>query len=144
MAVKIVLAGLLILTCALSSATDQSLPSISAGIREEATMGNRSSAGRPLPLAGHWNLGEAVNGFSPSYQMKMIEQGHYLLPSFLMPKIQANPEDPHWISYYQAPFKRAAELKLPIALIGTQWEAPLSVEDQYVNLPPDQNPNVGT
>jgi hypothetical protein len=27
-------------------------------------------------------------------------------------------------------------------LIGTQWEVNLSVEDRYLNLPPDQNPNV--
>src|SRR5262245_38764317 len=111
-------------------------------IREEALRANDSSVGRPLPLAGHWNLGQEKNGFSPSYQMKMIEQGHYLLPWFLMPDVNANPQDPRWISYYEAPIKRAAELKLPVALVSTQWEAMLSVDDKYVNLPPDQNPNV--
>ncbi len=125
-------------------AKDQTLLSISARIREEALLENRSEAGRPLPLAGHWNLGEAKKGFSPGYQMKMIEQGHHLLPWFLMPNIKANPEDPRWISYYEAPIKRAAELRLPITLIGTQWEAMLSVDEKYVNLPPEKNPNVVT
>src|SRR5262245_59478875 len=119
MIMKIVLAWLLILTLLLPTATGQGPASITARIREEATMENRNRGGRPLPLAGHWNLGEVANGFSPSYQIKLIEQGHYLLPSFLMPKIHANPEDPHWIGYYQAPIRRAGELKLPIALIGT-------------------------
>jgi hypothetical protein len=142
MAMKIAFAWLLILSLPLTAATRQTPASISAEIREDATAPNRGGAGRPLPLAGHWNLGEVANGFSPDYQMKMIEKGHYLLPAFLMPKIKANPEDPHWIGYYQASIKRAAELKLPIALIGTQWEVNLSVEDRYLNLPPDQNPNV--
>lgn len=120
----------------------QAPPAVVTGIREEALRSNESNVGRPLPLAGHWNLGEAKNGFSPAYQMRMIEQGHYLLPWFLMPKVTFNPDDPHWIGYYEASIKRAARLKMPIALIGTQWEAMLSVEDSYVNLPPDQNPNV--
>ncbi len=116
--------------------------SVVEGIRAEATRKNTSSVGRPLPLAGHWNLGQAKDGFSPDYQMKMIEQGHHLLPWFLMPDPAANPEDPRWIAYYEEAIKRAAEMKLPIALVSTQWEALLSVDDQYLNLPPDRNPNV--
>jgi len=118
--------------------------SVAADIREEALRANSSDVGRPLPLAGHWNLGQEKNGFSPDYQMKMIERGHHLLPWFLLPDGAVNPEDPRWISYYEAPIKRAAELKLPIALVSTQWEMILSVDDHYFSLPPDRNPNVVT
>src|SRR5262245_20226874 len=103
-----------------SATRAQSLSSIVAEIREEALRANSSDTGRPLPLAGHWNLGQEKNGFSPSYQMKLIECGHHLLPWFLLPEVVSNPEDPRWIDYYEAPIKRAAELKLPIALVGTQ------------------------
>lgn len=120
----------------------QTPSAVATGIREEALRSNESNLGRPLPLAGHWNLGEAKNGFGPAYQMKMIERGHYLLPWFLMPNANANPDDPRWISYYEASIKRAAQLQAPIALIGTQWEVMLSVDDDYVNLAPDRNPNV--
>src|SRR5262245_3125204 len=113
-------------------------------IREEALRANSSDAGRPLPLAGHWNLGQEKNGFSPGYQMKMIERGHHLLPWFALPDVIANPEDPRWVSYYEAPIKRAAELKLPIALVSTQWEMTLTVDNNYFSLPPDRNPNVVT
>jgi hypothetical protein len=112
------------------------------GIRLEATRRNNSPVGRPLPLAGHWNLGEGRDGFEPAYQLKLIGQGHHLLPWFLMPNPNARPDDPRWITYYEDAIKRAAELRLPIALVGTQWESLLSVEDEFVNLPQGQNPNV--
>jgi hypothetical protein len=112
------------------------------GIRQEAMRPNDGPAGRPLPLAAHWNLGEAKDGFDPEYQLKLIASGHHLLPWFVMPKPTVNPEDPHWIAYYETAIKRAAELRLPIALVGTQWESLLSVERDYVDLPGNQNPNV--
>lgn len=133
---------LIILLC--STATMAQDPSRTVkSIREEAT---RSGAGadRPLPLAGHWNLGEGRDGFSPAYQMKMIERGHRLLPWFLMPNVHANPEDPRWREYYEGPMRHAAQLGLPLSLISTQWEAMLSVDREYLELPPDQNPNVVT
>src|SRR5262245_37487258 len=98
----------------------------------------------PLPLAAHWNLGQSSDGFSPAYQMKMIGQGHFLLPWFLMPEINADPVDPRWVSYYEGPIKRAAQLKLPISLVGTQWERLLSEENVYLKLPAEKNPNVVT
>ena len=125
-------------------ATAQSLSSVVAGIREEALRGESSDVGRPLPLAAHWNMGLEKNGFSPDYQMKMIERGHYLLPWFQMPDVNAGKEDPRWINYYEAPVRRAAGLKLPIALVGPQWEMLLSIDNVYLSLPPDQNPNVVT
>jgi len=134
--------GLLLLLMLLATTTKQAQVSVVEGIRGEATRKNTSSVGRPLPLVGHWNMGQAKDGFSPDYQMRMIEQGHYLLPWFLMPNPNANPEDPRWIAYYEGSIKRAAEMRLPIALVGTQWESLLSVNDEYLYLPPDGNPNV--
>lgn len=110
----------------------------------KATAQTNEGMGYPLPLIGHWNLGEAPNGFSPNYQIKLMEQGNHILPWFLMPNWNAQPENPHWIEYYEAAIKKAAELRLPIALVSTQWEIWLSVENRYLNLPLDANPNVIT
>jgi hypothetical protein len=112
------------------------------GIRTEAL--RQSGRDYPLPLAGHWNTGQEKDGFTPSYQMSMIDRGHYLLPWFQMPDISASPDDPRLIGYYEASIKRAAQLNLPISLVGTQWEIILSTTDEYFSLPPDKNPNVVT
>lgn len=134
----------LILLLFVSAITAQTPSPVITAIREEALRDAESKIGRPLPLAGHWNLGEAKDGFAPDYQLKMIEQGHHLLPWFLMPNVHAHPQDPRWLDYYETPLKRAVRLRLPISLISTQWEAMLSVDGKYVDLPPDQNPNVVT
>lgn len=113
-------------------------------LSNKAVAQTNEGIGYPLPLAGHWNLGEAPNGFSPNYQIKLMEQGNHILPWFLMPNWNAQPENPHWIEYYEAAIKKAAALKLPIALVSTQWEIWLSVEDRYLSLPTTENPNVVT
>ncbi len=120
----------------------QSVTTVAEQIRAEALRTSSAESGRPLPLVGHWNLGEAPNGFNPEYQMRLLEQGHHLLPWFLLPNAYAQPTDPRWQSYYEAAIKRAAQLKLPIALVGTQWEAALTFNDTYFKLPPERNPNV--
>ncbi len=102
----------------------------------------RVDAVRALPLAAHWNLGELENGFSPEYQMKMIAAGHHLLPWFRMPNIDWLADDAQWTKYFEGPMRRASSLKLPISLVSTQWEALLTSDDRYFNLPEDQNPNV--
>jgi hypothetical protein len=109
------------------------------GIRTEAL--RQGTKDFPLPLAGHWNTGQEKDGFSPSYQLSMIERGHYLLPWFLMPDTTANPDDQRWIEYYETAIKRAGQLNLPISFVGTQWEFLLTT-DEFFNLPPDNNPNV--
>jgi hypothetical protein len=78
--------------------------------------------------------------------MHWIEQGHFLLPWFEQP-----PRDPRladgamkaFVRAYEGPIKIARGLKLPITLVGPQWEECLS-RDPYLGLPPDQNPNVVT
>ncbi len=113
-------------------------------LSNKAAAQTNAGTGYPLPLVGHWNLGEAPNGFSPNYQIKLMEQGNHILPWFLMPSWNAQPENPHWLEYYEVAIKKAAALGLPIALVSTQWEIWLSVEDCYLTLPAAENPNVVT
>ena len=111
---------------------------VARAIREEATRPNRGPAGRPLPLAAHWNMGS----FGPEYQIQKIEAGNYLLPWFAMPdpRSSATPEN---LAYYEAAFQRAARLRLPLALVGTQWESLMYWQDYlFSSLPEQQNPNV--
>src|SRR5215472_16284304 len=56
-------------------------------IRIEATRTSETGIGHPLPLASHWTTGihPISKGWSPIQQMKLIEQGHHLLPWFQLP-----------------------------------------------------------
>ena len=135
----------LCLLCALASlrpcVVSSQAPSTADRIRTEA-LRSGSGADRPLPLAAHWNLGEAENGFSPDYQMKMIAAGHLLLPWFRLPNVEWMGNDAQWTKYYETSLRRAAELRLPISLVSSQWEALLTTDQAYFKLPPDDNPNV--
>jgi hypothetical protein len=124
----------------ISIADNETFKSIPDQIRFEATLPNNSPVGHPLPLAAHWNSGQLKNGFSPEYQMRMIEAGHYLLPWFSLP----DPYEQQKISYgyYENAIKKAAKLKLPITFISPQWERYLTESPLYFNLPPEKNPNV--
>jgi hypothetical protein len=121
------------------AAQSDSLKPVPDEIRFEACLPNENEIGRPLPLAGHWNTGQLPSGFTPDYQMAMIDQGHYLLPWFELPMPgESTPGD----AYFQNAIKRAAVLNLPISFIATQWEQQLTIDPTYFNLPADQNPNV--
>ena len=109
-------------------------------IRHEAALSNNSESGFPLPLAAHWNTGSRMGGFSPVYQMLMIEQGHYLLPWFSLPSPWST-ESVSNNGYYEKAIKKAAELRLPISFISTQWESPLTDSMKYFFLPGPENPN---
>lgn len=119
------------------SETDVLRP-VAEEIRYEATLSNNSTIGRPLPLAGHWNTGSVAGGFTPAYQMGMIEKGHFLLPSFHLPIAGITLSS----SYFEEPIKKAAALKIPISFISTQWESLLTTDRKYFSLPSEQNPNV--
>ena len=123
-----------------SLADNEPYKSVPDQIRFEATLPNNSQLGHPLPLAAHWNRGQLSNGFSPDYQMRMIKEGHYLLPWFSLPEpyeLQKVPFD-----YYESAIRNAARLKLPITFISTQWERYLTDSPLYFNLPTGENPNV--
>lgn len=96
----------------------------------------------PLPMAAHWSMGVTPGGFDPAYQMRMIAEGHHLLPWFQMPDPAAPADTDLWIRYYETPIKEAARLGLPISLVGTQWESLLTYDKRYFELPPERNPNV--
>lgn len=124
-----------------SFADDPVLP-VAEAIRAEATRPNSSEIGRPLPLAAHWNTGQWSDaGFTPHYQMKLIENGHHILPWFQLP--DPYPYDkPCSDAYYEEPLKKAAKLGLPVTFLSTQWERYLSDAPEYFNLPAEKNPNV--
>ena len=126
----------------------ESPPSIFDEIRIEATRPNDDPMGCPLPLACSWTCGhyrsDRSAGWRPENQMRLIEEGHYLLPWFSHPEGEV-PADPEAFlrRYYQGPIEKARRMNLPITLVGSQWESGLSREP-YLGLPPDQNPNVVT
>jgi hypothetical protein len=110
-------------------------------IRNEAVLPNNSEAGHPLPLAAHWNAARYAGGFTPDYQLEMIEKGHHILPAFFLPA----PGDTKWIGrsgYYEKAIKKASELKIPISFVSTQWERYLADSSRHLKLPAKDNPNV--
>ena len=86
-------------------------------IRKEVLLPPNGPEGRPLPLAGHWNSGiyEKPTGWAPTSQMRMIQDGHYLLPWVDHPQ-GANRTDEGFVKYLQAAMREAGRLRLPITL----------------------------
>ena len=124
-------------------------------IREEATRSNQDKAGRPLPLAAHWNVGSLAGGFDATYQLGLLSKGRHILPWFGWPptdrwlKQTWKPNDPRrqkhidsTLARYEAPIREMARLKLPISFLSTQWESTLTYDKAFLDLPPDRNPNV--
>lgn len=109
-------------------------------IRFEATLPTDGQLGYPLPLFASWSTGEFNGGFGPLRQLALIEDGHYLLPWFFLPA----PDQRFNLIYYKKAIERAAELKLPISFISTQWESLLTTDPRYFALPLVNNPNVIT
>ncbi|HWE04256.1 MAG TPA: hypothetical protein VG326_17760 [Tepidisphaeraceae bacterium] len=110
-------------------------------ITAETCRPNHDAIGHVLPLAGHWNVGVAPKGdtFDPQYQLRLIDEGHHIIPFLDMPTPATAPGK---MQYWEQGIKRAAALHLPIALIASQWEAALSSDKAYLDLPPEANPNV--
>ena len=122
-------------------------------IRVETIRPNNSKVGHPLPLACTWVGAHAkdMEGWGPDNQMRLIGQGHHLLPGFAHPSFpeMGNPPVLNFFrgegfnKYYEAAIKRAAALKLPIVFIGSQWEALMGKgKGKFFKLPADKNPNV--
>ena len=137
----VVLLGLL-LPCARAA----DVPPAAAAIRAEATRPNHGPEGRPLPLASHWCTGSnrQSEGWRGHWQMELIAKGHHLLPWFQHPRWDGKLEGEsleRFRDYYEQPIKQAAAWKLPLCFRGSQWEHILS-RKPFVDLPPEQNPNV--
>ena len=117
-------------------------------IRREAVRRNGDPEGLPLPLMGSWTMGdfpkESSAGWGPDNQMRLIAEGHHLLPWFAHPRgaVPTNDQDFQY-RYYKSSIERARELNLPVTFVTTQWESGLS-RKPYIELPPAENPNVVT
>ena len=119
---------------------------VAAEIRREATLPPNGPIGRPLPLVSHWNMGSHGRGWTPQYQVELLDQGHHILPWFGWPR--SDPYDKEesrkrFHNYYDALLAYCRELVLPISFRGTQWEAMLVGRD-YCDLLPNQCPAVIT
>ncbi len=108
-------------------------------IRHEVSLKDNSSSGRPLPLAAHWNAGFFKSGFTPAYQVKLIKQGHHILPWFHLSSPLAKAPD---LTYYKEEISFYSENKLPISFVSTQWEHLLSDDPRFNKLDGNINPNV--
>ncbi len=104
LATVVVIAGVFVVWSHPASADQVS--DVANAIRIEATRSNDDPEGRPLPLATHWSTGSypVAKGRGPAWQIRMIEQGHHLLPWF------QDPADNHipFAEYYEAPLKKGA------------------------------------
>jgi hypothetical protein len=149
----------MLVTCCFAhglAADDQLTLRTAEEIRQEATRANRGEAGRPLPLAAHWNSsGARREGFTPLYQLQLIRQGHHLLPWLEWPPTDHSlatlfkPGDPRRQQYiddqvklFEPAVKELARLRLPLSFLGTQWECDLTYDDAFLKLPAEKNPNV--
>lgn len=115
-----------------------------ATIRRESLLPPNGPEGRPLPLVSHWNMGSQGRGWTPQYQVELLNKGHHILPWLSWPR--ANPEAKadsakRFHDYYDALIALCREFNLPISFRGTQWEAML-VGRAYRELPADQCPAV--
>ena len=115
-------------------------------IRREIKLPPNSPTGRPLPLVSHWNMGSHGRGWTPQYQVALLDKGHHILPWLGWPR--GNPEAKadsakRFHDYYDALLAHCRELGLPISFRGTQWEAML-VQREYRELPFERCPAVVT
>ena len=117
-----------------------------AEIRREALLPPLGEQGRPLPLLGHWNMGSQGRGWTPDYQVELLNQGHRILPWMGWPRGDPDKDEKsakRFDDYYGNLMRLCRELKLPISFRGTQWEAML-LKKTYRDLPPDKCPAVVT
>ena len=96
-------------------------------IRREALRPPNGPAGRPLPLVSHWNVGSVRGTFQPDHQIELIQRGSHVLPWCAWPG--GDPNNPkqrdRFLGYYARLIGLCRDLKLPISMRGTQWEAML-------------------
>ena len=78
----------------------------------------------------------------PAFEIGLIEQGHYVLPSFH--------HQPYWHrgwagvgeKYYGAAIRKAAKLRLPLTFLGTQWEHGLTDDTRNFSVHAVATPSV--
>ena len=92
-------------------------------IIHEALLPPNGPEGRPLPLASHWNVGTVRGSFQPDHQIGLLQRGHRVLPWMSWPGGEV--DDERFEAYYGRLLRYFAELKLPVSIRGTQWNAML-------------------
>ncbi|MFP4055759.1 MAG: hypothetical protein ACLF0G_02700 [Candidatus Brocadiia bacterium] len=115
-------------------------------IRREALLPPLGPEGRPLPLVSHWNMGSYGKGWTPDYQVELLDQGRHILPWMGWPRGDPDKDEKaaqRFHDYYGRLMAACRELRLPISFRGTQWEAMLAGKE-YRQLPPEQCPAVIT
>jgi hypothetical protein len=98
----------------------------------------------PLPLVANWEDGSNnhLTGYTPEWQMDMIEKGHNVLLTFgYIHVLEDWFVDRYLDVYYKNPIERASKYGIPIVIETTQPEATLNI-DPWRSLPPEDNPNV--
>ena len=117
--------------------------SVVADIKREMALPPRGPEGRPLPLAASWSCGHADwhkgirTGFSPDYQITLLEAGHHILP-WIAARLATNRQLA--ASYYAQCLTNLAAHGLPFAIVTANMEDPLK-DDEYRSLPLEQRPN---
>ena len=117
---------------------------VARDIRREALLPPDGPQGRPLPLVSHWNMGSQGRGWTPQYQMQLLDHGHYILPWMGWPRWYREDDErsiERFNDYYAGLLGYCRAMKLPISFRGTQWEAML-VKKDYRELPPEKCPAV--
>jgi len=102
------------------------------------------SQGRPLPLVGHWNMGSQGRGWTPQYQVELLDAGHHILPWMGWPQGDPGKDEKsaqRFDDYYAGLLEYCRRRGLPISFRGTQWEAML-VRREYREGPADACPAV--
>lgn len=125
------ISGLVLAATVSSRAADQPTAAarrVAKEIRREALLPPRGPAGRPLPLASHWNVGTVRGSFQPDHQIGLLQSGHHILPWMSWPSGDAQSE--RFAAYYERLLKFFAALDLPLSIRGTQWDAML-VRKEY-------------
>ena len=87
-------------------------------IRREALLPPNGPMGRPLPLASHWNVGAIEGSFQPPHQIRLIQEGHHILP--WSGWLRGDPNSRRFRKYRVPLYGLCRELKLPISFGGTQ------------------------
>jgi len=97
----------------------------------------------PLPLASHWTPYDRryPNRTTPNWQLEQMDRGHHWLLSFDMGRFH-EPWDDWAESYFRPAIDEARRRRIPIALLGTQWERVLYEEPRWKDLPPERSPLV--
>ena len=105
------------------------------------------TSGRPLPLAAG-GTGELIDVyphnkskgyfFTPSEQLKIIEDGHHFLPTLGLYSYRSKALSNN---YYDVFLKKLKAWGLPFTISTTQWEQDLYLDKNYFKLAVDKNPN---